>query len=158
MSETGPDTSASEFDAQEGKSVQDFPYTGIVPAVRRSLGLLPSGRRKMFLLAFENQFDNLASLAQVVKRLPEYRFDILVQTREPTYFSNRVRNMMISVKRETEREQQVNPGASRRIVTNVTVRPSRHHVAKICNRRTRAVEERLESRVAAAREAPENAK
>jgi negative regulator of genetic competence, sporulation and motility len=58
------------------------------------------------MLAYENQFDNLGPLAAKVKKLPENRFDILVQTRDTNHFTARVRSLMVAVKREADREQQ----------------------------------------------------
>lgn len=50
MSEDSPGASASVPD-RGGKSVQDFAPEGAWKAVRRSIALLPSGRRRLFVLA-----------------------------------------------------------------------------------------------------------
>ena len=50
MSEVPPESGASLPD-RGGKSVQDFAPEGAWKAVRRSLALLPSGRRRLFILA-----------------------------------------------------------------------------------------------------------
>jgi SWI/SNF-related matrix-associated actin-dependent regulator of chromatin subfamily A member 5 len=69
-------------------------------------GRVDDFERKMFLHAYEHQFDNLKDIAQVVKKLPENRFDIVVQTRDLNYFAKRVRQLMVVVKRDAERELQ----------------------------------------------------
>ena len=51
MSDDGGATSDAEFVDRGGKSVQDFAPEGVAPAIKRSMALLPAGRRRLFVLA-----------------------------------------------------------------------------------------------------------
>lgn len=51
MSDDGGATSDAEFVDRGGKSVQDFAPEGVLPAIKRSMALLPAGRRRLFVLA-----------------------------------------------------------------------------------------------------------
>ncbi len=51
MDQPASDAASDDLLTREGKSVQDFESAGIVTSVRKSLDLLPSGRRRLFLLA-----------------------------------------------------------------------------------------------------------
>lgn len=46
-----PSVSTEEFPEREGKGVQDFEPEGVWQSVRRSMALLPAGRRRLFILA-----------------------------------------------------------------------------------------------------------
>ena len=62
--------------------------------------------RRMFFTAYEQQFDHLEKIGPLVKKLPENRFDIVVQTRHDQVFAQRVKNLMLAVKKDVERQQQ----------------------------------------------------
>lgn len=51
MDQDRSDDAAAGILDRQGKGVQDFTSTGIIDSVRKSLALLPVGRRKLFLLA-----------------------------------------------------------------------------------------------------------
>lgn len=51
MSETPSGDTTDALLSRQGKGVQDFQSTGILRSVKRSLNLLPAGRRRLFLLA-----------------------------------------------------------------------------------------------------------
>lgn len=51
MTDEPQDSGAAPSVDRGGKSVQDFTSEGILPAIRKSLRLLPPGRRKLFVLA-----------------------------------------------------------------------------------------------------------
>ena len=51
MDQTASDAASDELLTREGKSVQDFESAGILTSIRKSLDLLPSRRRRLFLLA-----------------------------------------------------------------------------------------------------------
>ena len=51
MDQPASDAASDDLLTREGKSVQDFESAGIVTSIRKSLDLLPSGRRRLFLLA-----------------------------------------------------------------------------------------------------------
>ena len=51
MSQDPLEDAPEGFLSRQGKSVQDFESAGIVASIRKSLDLLPAGRRRLFLLA-----------------------------------------------------------------------------------------------------------
>ena len=51
VSEPDAEATAVDLDARQGKGVQDFASGGIIGSVKRSLGLLPEGRRRLFIFA-----------------------------------------------------------------------------------------------------------
>ncbi|KEG11953.1 putative transcription activator [Trypanosoma grayi] len=74
----------------------------------------PEFDRQLFLMAYDAGF-GMQNTGEVIKGMPENRFDVWCQSRNDAYFERRLRNLLQSVKREWEKpSSEVAEPASRR--------------------------------------------